>query len=491
MDPTQMIVPEDEFADAQLGDLRINARIVRVMRALASSPSSSLPQLFQDPSQLEGAYRLLANHKLNPHSIFDAHRFKTFARAQLADAVLVIHDSSSFVFGGSAKKSMGVVDPFNVPGFYSHFSLCVNAHNGCPLGLAWMHLWHRPDKIHGKRSQQDSQYDPARESLRWNEAVHISDDELRLCGLSEVIHVMDREADCMELLADMLAHKRNFVVRARIDRRLEPGQKATQNKMSKLFDSVEALFSSDVTYKKYRVQSRLEKETQVEASKNTQKKRVSKTNESISRVATLEVRAARLTLYAGSGGHAHVPKEGITVNVVDVKEWSTLMEAESEPIHWTLLSTLPIESEEDVQRIIDIYRKRWQIEELHKALKTGCKVEDHQFDYGDRYVKMLIMYIPVALQMLQLRWMAQNEPEAPASAVLSAMELEALVAHEAKRRKPLSPKATAREVLGVVAKLGGHLPHNGPPGWLILSRGFVYLHQITVGWALAKQLSQS
>ena len=484
------IVPEDEFADAQIGDLRLNARVVRVVRAIASSPSSSLPQIFQDPSQLEGAYRLLANINVTPQALFDAHRLKTLARAKLSDSVLIIHDSSSFAFGGGSKKGMGVVDPFNIPGFYSHFSLCVAASSGRPLGLGWMHLWNRPDVIHGKRSQQSSQYDPDRESLRWNDAVQISDEELRLCGLSEVIHVMDREADCMELLADMIAHQRDFVVRARIDRRLEPGQKATTNKLTAFFESLEASLLSQVDIRKYKtkmeIQSKAQKATSGKEKATVTKERKRKVSELIKRVAQLEIRAARLTLYAGSGGHAHVPKEGLTVNVVEVKESDNSLVNDLERVHWMLLSTLPINESSDIEKIISIYKKRWQIEEFHKALKTGCKFEEHQFEHGERYAKMLIMYVPIAIKMLQLRWMTQHTPDAPASEVLDQDELEALVAHEATRRKPLSSKATVSETLLVVARLGGHLPHNGPPGWLILSRGFDYLHKITTGWRLAR-----
>jgi hypothetical protein len=49
---------------------------------------------------------------------------------------------------------------------------------------------------------------------------------------------------------------------------------------------------------------------------------------------------------------------------------------------------------------------------------------------------------------------------------------------------PAAP--TARDVLQAVAALGGHLKHNGEPGWLTLGRGYEKLRTLTQGWG-AKQ----
>ena len=43
-------------------------------------------------------------------------------------------------------------------------------------------------------------------------------------------------------------------------------------------------------------------------------------------------------------------------------------------VSWTLLSDLPIQTLEQCQQILNIYRHRWLVEELHKAMKTGLKL---------------------------------------------------------------------------------------------------------------------
>ena len=40
------------------------------------------------------------------------------------------------------------------------------------------------------------------------------------------------------------------------------------------------------------------------------------------------------------------------------------------PVCWILLTTLPVETVEQCRRVVKIYRRRWLIEEMHKAMKT-------------------------------------------------------------------------------------------------------------------------
>jgi hypothetical protein len=45
---------------------------------------------------------------------------------------------------------------------------------------------------------------------------------------------------------------------------------------------------------------------------------------------------------------------------------------------------------------------------------------------------------------------------------------------------------TVRDVLVAVARLGGHLKHNGDPGWQILARGYEDPLKTEVGFRLAE-----
>src|SRR5262249_6933002 len=50
------------------------------------------------------------------------------------------------------------------------------------------------------------------------------------------------------------------------------------------------------------------------------------------------------------------------------------------PVEWVLLPSFPIDRPDDVAFIVDCYRLRWLIEELFKAIKTGCQYEKLQLE---------------------------------------------------------------------------------------------------------------
>ena len=52
---------QDEFGDADLGDVRRNARLVQLATVLGTQPSASLPDATDDPAALKAAYRFFAN----------------------------------------------------------------------------------------------------------------------------------------------------------------------------------------------------------------------------------------------------------------------------------------------------------------------------------------------------------------------------------------------------------------------------------------------
>ncbi|MCL2725891.1 MAG: hypothetical protein FWD69_15800, partial [Polyangiaceae bacterium] len=58
-------------------------------------------------------------------------------------------------------------------------------------------------------------------------------------------------------------------------------------------------------------------------------------------------------------------------------------------------------------------------------------------------------------------------------------------------RKSLPPHPTARDVMLAVAALGGHLPRNADPGWLVLARGLEKLEMLTAGWRFRKASERS
>ncbi len=158
------------------------------------------------------------------------------------------------------------------------------------------------------------------------------------------------------------------------------------------------------------------------------------------------------------------------------------------PISWRLLTTLPITTAEEIERVIDIYRKRWLIEEYFRSLKTGCSLEDRQAESRWALLNTLGLLAPLAVRLLQLRALGRHEPDAPASEPLEDLEVTVL-RHMTGGKLPKRPKN--RDITMAVARLGGHLRSNGDPGWLVLGRGYAKLLQFVEGWRAAMDHARS
>src|SRR5690349_18003620 len=92
-----------EVVEADLGDVRLTQRLVLLVDSLANRTEESFPKALDD-SELECAYRFFGNAKVTPDAILSPHFRQTARRAAAQANVLVIHDTTQFEFGGTAKR---------------------------------------------------------------------------------------------------------------------------------------------------------------------------------------------------------------------------------------------------------------------------------------------------------------------------------------------------------------------------------------------------
>jgi hypothetical protein len=142
-----------------------------------------------------------------------------------------------------------------------------------------------------------------------------------------------------------------------------------------------------------------------------------------------------------------------------------------QPLRWVLYTSLPVESFEDAWQVIGYYEKRPLIEEFHKALKTGCRLEARQSQTSRRLEALTGMLSVLAVRLLQLKSVARVDPDRPAERVVPKPWLNMARCLQRGRHRNIS---TVGEFYHAVAKLGGWLgrKHDGQPGWLTLWRGF-------------------
>ncbi len=469
MEPTLLTPVSAEFSDVDLGDVRLNRRLAQIAEAAERSPGASLPEQAGSSAALEATYRFFGNARVTPEVVFDGHVQATVARAAEASKVYVIHDTTEFRFGGEhPREGMGWINTERHEGFLGHYSFCISG-KGEPLGSLGCYAWSRQGSRRGRRAPTVASSDPDRESLRWHDAVLLTGGLLH--GKAEAIHLMDREGDSYELFALLREHEQRFVIRLRTDRRLEPGRAATV--FPKLYES---LRKSPLVF---------EREVMLSSRPKAKNSRAGiafpKRNR---RLAKLEVRAGQRELFTTHMMAAHAPRS-LTLNFVEVREPNP--PENEEAIVWRLVTTEPIDTVEEIAAVIDAYRQRWLIEEFFKALKTGCRYQQLQLESSRGLLIALAIESAVAWRLLLLRWAAHHRPDKPASTVLPQEQLEILRAiSNTDGRRPLTSQATVLDVLLNVASLGGHIKNNGPPGWLILRRGFDKLLTLHQGWDLAR-----
>jgi hypothetical protein len=199
-----------------------------------------------------------------------------------------------------------------------------------------------------------------------------------------------------------------------------------------------------------------------------------------SRTAEVEVRAARVTLQPPADSDR--PLLPVSVNVVLVRE---LNPPEGEdPIEWILLTTLPIDTIEDVQKIVQYYYVRWMIEVLFRTLKSGCRVEERRFEHIDRLLPCLAVYLIVAWRTLMVCRLGRSCPDIDCEAVFEPSEWQSVwMAIHRKAPPRRSPKLV--EMLRLIGQLGGYVNRpnrTDPPGPQTIWLGMQRMRDLAWAW---------
>lgn len=201
-------------------------------------------------------------------------------------------------------------------------------------------------------------------------------------------------------------------------------------------------------------------------------------------MATLTLRSQRVQVPKPKGYTKGQGPEILSLHVVFVEEEHP--PSPTEKVSWWLWTSEPVDTEEQVLRVVDLYRARWKIEEYFHALKTGCAYETRQLESRHALVNILCLFIPIAWKLFQLKSLCQSNPDQPAETVVDEESVEILRQLRCIRTKG---PPTVTEVFAAIARLGGHRPQNGPPGWLVLTRGYQKLLMLKHGAFLYKTLT--
>jgi len=448
------------FGHAELGDRRRTARLVTTFDQMRRHPGGSLPDKLASPANLKGLYRLCASRSVTHQALIAAMREYTFGQiAEHGGPLLVIHDATELDYTSreSLANDLGQIGKGTHRGYICHNVLVVDPSKGDTLGLVDQIL-HCRDKVPEGETLTERRNRETRESLLWVKGTANLPDDRRL------VDVADQGASTFEFLEHEFHSGRRFVIRNGKIRKVYAGHEPIGRKRY-LDDHVESLpvlgyFTMDVQAQKGR------------------KARVD---------AEFAVRGGPILLLPPHARHGHHRKEPLPMYVVNVVEVSPPPKDE-EPIHWTVLTNEPVLNFDDAWRVIDWYEWRWVIEEYHKCLKTGCRIEDLQFTAVKRLQPAIALLSGAALTLLNLRD-ASRRPDAKTRRADTLLAPEYIEALSIWRHGEIRSDWTVHEFFFALARLGGHQnrKHDHRPGWIVLWRGWTKLQDKVDGYVAARR----
>lgn len=446
----------DNFRDCRLGDRRRSQRLVKFARQAADRPAASLPKIGEDWGGTRGIYRLLDNPAATLQSVTQTHRRRT---TQHRGRFLIVSDTTHVDFGRQRKlPDAGPVGPGRSQGFLLHSGLLIDTADRSLVGLAGQVAHVRSRRRQGK--QNDSKrLRRWRESEMWIELIEQTGPPPE--G-SQYIHVCDSAADNIEVFCATRQMESEFVIRAG---RLHRVVRVDEQKMP-LEQAVSAAQELGI----YELE-------------------IPRGNGRRARTAQLRVTAQAIELPVPRHRSKRI-KQYLKAGGTDLAAWAVLVEeidppANAEPIQWVLLTTLPVETFEQAWEVIGWYENRWLVEEWHKALKTGCRLQSRQLQSVDRLLPLAGVLSVVSVLLVQLKCAARTCPDQPATQLVPPLWLKLLKA----KNKTIRHRITNYEFWRAVAKLGGFLArrHDGEPGWQTIWRGWQELHTLAEGAKLAKK----
>ena len=181
------------------------------------------------------------------------------------------------------------------------------------------------------------------------------------------------------------------------------------------------------------------------------------------------------------GNHGDAPLPLYVVRVCEVDP-----PAGEKPLQWTLLTNKPIQTFKHAWDVIGCYEKRWIVEELHKGMKTGCKIEGMQFTTVERLQPAIALFTTLAVTLLNLRDLSRMKD----AQTIDASELldSAYIAVLSLWRFGKIKKLTVHEFFYALARLGGHQNRSSDhhPGWIVIWRGWTKLQNMILGYQAAQ-----
>ena len=435
------------------GDIRVAERADWLIERVATAGTLVLRKLGETRAGEKAVHRFLSSPYVSVDRIVETLAARTVAQCA-GRRILAVQDTSEINFAGRDKKrrGFGPAGDGKTPGFFIHPVIAVDVESEAVVGLVDADIWTRAA---GRVTSRRGRAIEAKESGRWLSGCRAAAGVL--CD-AKVTMVADRESDIYLLFA----HKPeplDLIVRAAQDRSLADG-----GRLFAALDKAQPLSRSEV-----RVAPRGPGDK--------------------GRVATVELCAATVCI-------ARPRIEGLceaatTVELTLVEAREVNAPAGKTPLHWRLLTTHAVTCAAQAEEVVQLYRLRWRIEQVFRALKSdGLALDDSQVVDAERMFNLAAIALAGAIRTIQLVDARDGGPR-PASDVIDetfAVALERLsrkLEGKTQRQKNPHPPGSLAFVAWIAARLGGWNCYYKPPGPKTMRDGWNRLAATLDGYALA------
>lgn len=357
---------------------------------------------------------IFSNPKMKEDILLSGHLKETIIRSQEANGeyLLIAQDTTSYNYTGHKQmEGLGVIQQKTL-GIHQHNAMVMNE-LGTPLGLIHQEYWSRSNEV----ASTNKAYDGI-ESQKWFRGLSAVNNHLSTITKKKVL-IQDREADIYDFFTAKREENVALITRVCQPRNLTLAEIKTTFKLATIGEHLTDYGTKTIT--------------------------INRNNKEVNVV--LSIKASPVSILAGQGktktvckGMSLVIAEEIVENIAtttatpQVSETSETTEtanniAPKDKIIWYLLTSLPVENQEDALRVITFYSFRWRIERLHYTLKSGgYNVERLQFDDIQTTINALVFYSVVSWQLLMISYLVKEDKEYAPEVAFSKQEVEILQA---------------------------------------------------------------
>jgi hypothetical protein len=366
---------ELELQSMDLGDVRLNRRAVKIADTLGLAPGRTIPQAFQSWASTKACYNFFNNGLVSEQKIIAPHIEQTITRMKEHPVVLLINDTSELDYNSKEAMEQKERITNTKTGLWLHPTIAVTPER-VMLGIVDVNFWKRKPIPEG--INQDKVPIEAKESYRWLESYRRSCDIAKEMPDVQLINISDREGDIIEIFDEVAKqkeqrHSADIIVRSQYDRLLFSENKKEKTKLRQKLKEAPSLGEIEFV--------------------------VPATEKRSGRKVRQQLKGVTVVLKPGN------KKTTVKINVVMAIEEHPPQGEDA--LMWILITSLPVETFENVAKVISYYLCRWEIETFFKVLKSGCKIEERQLQTTDRMKSLITMFMILAWRVMYTMMMGR------------------------------------------------------------------------------------